>query len=585
MSLFNIQGTVQEVAEAIAVVLGVEVTIIDENYKRVAASGEYKDLIGTRIPSNSIFEKVFKDKAPKFICASHGDTLCRNCSAESVCTELATIGYPIINNGELLGVIGINAFKEEQKKKIVEDKDSLLTFLDKISGLLAVTFSYFETIQNMEIQSEEIKNIIDGSSHGIMCLDNDGNIKFSNKKARDLFYIIDENPLNQNLSHIVKDLNMNVNTRKQQEVKVTIDKKKASLIIKNNPVILGNEKVSTIMEINKTTDVVRDAYNLLEGSRLVTFEDIIGNSENITRVKDIAKRVAKSDSTVLITGESGTGKELFARAIHSTSLRASSPFIDINCASIPDNLLESELFGYEGGSFSGARKEGKMGKFELANGGTIFLDEIGDMPLHLQPKILRVLQERSFTKVGGKELITVDIRIIAATHRNLEEMIVSKEFRQDLYYRLNVIPLCIPSLREKKDDILILSKHFLHKFCCKLETDYKTFSEDLKTVFITYSWPGNIRELENVIEYLINISKGSLLTPEDLPPNMKHTINSKPGKVSQMDIKYQLDQFEKSILIEMLETYGKDAEAKVLISTILNINLSTLYRKLAKYSL
>ena len=437
----------------------------------------------------------------------------------------------------------------------------------------------------MKIQSEEIKNIVDGSSHGIMCLDNDGNIKFSNKKARDLFNIIEENPLDQNLNHIIKDFNMNVTTRKQQEVKVTIDKKKASLIIKNNPVIFNNKKVSTIMEINKTEDVVRDAYNLLQVSRLVSFDDIVGNSESITKVKDIAKRVAKSNSTVLIRGESGTGKELFARAIHSTSLRSRSPFIDINCASTPDNLLESELFGYEGGSFSGARKEGKMGKFELANGGTIFLDEIGDMPLHLQPKILRVLQERSFTKVGGKEPITVDIRIIAATHRNLEEMIVNKEFRQDLYYRLNVIPLCIPSLKEKKDDILLLAEHFLKKYCYKLETQVKEFSEELKQVFITYSWPGNIRELENVIEYLINICKGGLITPSDLPPTMKQTINNKPSNALEMDIKYQLEAFEKNILVTMLETYGKDAEAKVLISEKLNINLSTLYRKLVKYNL
>ena len=585
MSLFNIQGTVQEAAEAIAVILQVEVTIIDEHYNRVAASGEYKELIGQRIPSNSVFEKVFKDKAPKFICESHGDTFCTNCSAKGICTELATIGYPIINNGELLGVIGINAFKEEQRKKLIKDKDSLLAFLDKISGLLAVTFSYFETIQNMKIQSEEIKNIIDGSSHGIMCLDNDGNIKFSNKKARDLFNIIDENPLDKHLSHIVKDFNMNITTRKQQEIKVTIDKKVASLIIKNNPVIIDNEKVSTIMEINKTKDAVRDAYNLLQVSRLVSFDDIIGNSESITKVKDIARRVAKSNSTVLITGESGTGKELFARAIHSTSLRSRAPFIDINCASIPDNLLESELFGYEGGSFSGARKEGKMGKFELANGGTIFLDEIGDMPLHLQPKILRVLQERRFTKVGGKEPITVDIRIIAATHRNLEEMIISREFRQDLYYRLNVIPICIPSLRDKKEDILLLAEHFLKKYCCKLETQCKEFSQDLKEIFKSYSWRGNVRELENVIEYLINISKGSLITPEDLPPTMKLSLNSTPQKVLEMDIKYQLEEFEKNIILTMLKTYGNGAEAKIVISEKLNINLSTLYRKLVKYNL
>ncbi len=175
----------------------------------------------------------------------------------------------------------------------------------------------------------------------------------------------------------------------------------------------------------------------------------MGSSNNIKNVKLIAKNIAKTDSTVLLRGESGTGKELFARAIHFESQRCDAPFIAVNCASIPDNLLESEFFGYEGGAFSGAKREGQMGKFELANGGTIFLDEIGDLPLHLQPKILRVLQEQSFTKIGGKEEICVDVRIIAATNRELETMVKHGQFRQDLYYRLNVIPIYLPSLKDR----------------------------------------------------------------------------------------------------------------------------------------
>ncbi len=315
------------------------------------------------------------------------------------------------------------------------------------------------------------------------------------------------------------------------------------------------------------------------------FEDIIGESNNFINVKVIAKNISKTDSTVLLTGESGTGKELFARAIHYESNREDCPFIAINCASIPDNLLESELFGFEGGSFSGARREGQMGKFELANGGTLFLDEIGDLPLHLQPKILRVLQEHSFRKIGGKEEICVDVRIIAATNRNLDAMVKNGQFREDLYYRLKVIPIVLPSLRERGEDIFLLSDHLLHKFCCRFDLPKKVLGENAKEIFLNYNWPGNIRELENVIEYLVNVSKGGIVYSESLPETMKLLKASEESIICNKDLKTRVEEFEAGLLLSLIKKYGDDAEGKSSIIRELGIDLSTLYRKLKKYNL
>lgn len=585
MVLFDIKNTVQEVAEAIAAVMEVEVTIIDNKFNRVAASGQYKSLIGKRIPSNSIFEKVATEGIPKYVCKAQYNAYCRKCSAQNICTEVATLGFPIVKSEKVIGIIGINAFEEEQRENIADKYKSYLFFLDKLSNLIVGNLSTYETLEKLMIQTEETNEIIDSFKYGILCTDNNGIVKYINRRAELIFDLTGKKAVNMLLKDIIPDLDENILKIKQKEIKLNNHPKSQSIIIKNNPILFQGQKVSNILEIHKTTDVVRDAYKLLESKKPISFDDIIGESENIKKVKNIAKHVAISDSTVSLYGESGTGKELFARAIHCESLRRDEPFIAINCASIPDNLLESELFGYEGGSFSGAKRDGQMGKFELADGGTIFLDEIGDMPLHLQPKILRVLQERCFTRIGGKNLITVDVRLIAATNKNLEKMITNGEFREDLYYRLNVIPIMLPPLRERGKDVLLLSNILLEKYCLKLNTSKKQFSDDLKEFFIKYNWPGNIRELENVIEYLINTATGDIITPQNLPESIKqkvYNINSLNNKTS---LKEQMEQYEKWVLTSMLKKYGQTTDSKEKISKLLDINLSTFYRKLNKYGL
>jgi sigma-54 dependent transcriptional regulator, acetoin dehydrogenase operon transcriptional activator AcoR len=285
----------------------------------------------------------------------------------------------------------------------------------------------------------------------------------------------------------------------------------------------------------------------------------------------------------LIRGESGTGKELFARAIHHESSRRKQQFITINCSAIPENLLESELFGYEEGSFTGARKGGKIGKFELADQGTLFLDEIGDMPYHLQAKILRVLEESSIEKVGGSITVPIDVRIIAATNVNLEKMIELSQFRHDLYYRLNVIPLIIPPLRERKEDIALLMNHFLAKYNMRLNKNIKGFSDQIYELFLKHSWPGNIRELENVIEYAVNMETENHINLEYLPPSFRVVEGSTVEK--DINDSNTMEVIEREAIINALNRYGWSTKGKLAAAKSLGIGKTTLYRKLKKYNL
>lgn len=272
------------------------------------------------------------------------------------------------------------------------------------------------------------------------------------------------------------------------------------------------EKVTRAREMTAQMSILRDELK----ERYLLEKNIIGNSPPMRDIYKTIGKVAPSDITVLVQGESGTGKELIARAIHFNSRRIGKPFIALNCAAIPKELLESELFGFEKGAFTGA-VERKLGKFEQANGGTIFLDEIGDMPLDLQAKILRVLQEKEVTRTGGSQNLSVDVRIVAATNQDLEERVRQKQFREDLYYRLNVVPIQLVPLRERKDDIPLLIDYFLQKTCAELEASPRKCSPEALALLTGHPWPGNVRELENTIKRAVILSSDPLLTPADFP--------------------------------------------------------------------
>ncbi len=284
-------------------------------------------------------------------------------------------------------------------------------------------------------------------------------------------------------------------------------------------------------------------------------ENIIGQSDRMQEVFGAVHSVAPSRANVLLRGESGTGKELIAKAIHYMSPRAKGPFVKFNCASIPEGLLESELFGHEKGAFTGAMAMRK-GRFELADGGTIFLDEIGDLPLTLQPKILRVLQEKEFERVGGEKTTKVDVRLIAATSRNLEALVSEGKFREDLYYRLNVVPVFLPPLREKIEDIPLLVEYFLKKYN---EENHKSVSiaSDALNILTNYDWPGNVRELENTVERLVVMSRGKVITPSDLPFNIRdHTLRVKYASQIKDALPSTIESIEKSRILDTIKRHG-----------------------------
>lgn len=316
------------------------------------------------------------------------------------------------------------------------------------------------------------------------------------------------------------------------------------------------------------------------------FKDIVGRSPAMRNIFRIVEKVADSVTTIMLNGETGTGKGLIARAIHQASRRSEKPFIQINCGATPEGLLESEFFGYRRGAFTGATSD-KPGKFELAKGGTIFLDEIGDMSADLQVKVLRVLEEGEFERVGGHETIKTDARIIAATHRDLEEEVQKGNFREDLFYRLHVIPIMLPTLKERKTDIPILVAYFLEQFAKKNATEPAKIPEETLKILVNYSWPGNVRELRNLIERLVVLHEAEEILPEDLPEKIRREGGERARRktdVSDNGISFNtaVSEFEKALIISALE---KTNWVKNRAAQLLKIKRTTLVEKIKKYNL
>ncbi|WP_457621172.1 sigma-54-dependent transcriptional regulator [Persephonella sp.] len=322
-------------------------------------------------------------------------------------------------------------------------------------------------------------------------------------------------------------------------------------------------------------------YRFLKEKEFESFQ-IIGESEPIKKLKKQIEKVAKTNAWVMIFGENGTGKELVARSIHYLSERADKPFVDINCAAIPDDLLESELFGYEKGAFSGAVSK-KLGKLEIADGGTLFLDEVADMSLSSQAKLLRVLEEKEFSRLGSNQKIKVDIRVISATNKNLDREIQEGRFRQDLAFRLAVVPLYVPPLRERGNDILLLAEYFLERSCKENKMEKPVLSEEAKEALLKYSWPGNVRELKNLMERLCIFATDGRISVEDLP---SYIVKNRPVRskteIGIKPLKQAREEAEKEVIKQALKQYGRNLKE---IAKILEVDLSSLYRKIKQYNL
>nr|OZC21305.1 transcriptional regulatory protein ZraR [Sporomusa acidovorans DSM 3132] len=366
---------------------------------------------------------------------------------------------------------------------------------------------------------------------------------------------------------------------------VFVDSKGGYCIVSTLPLRNRQEEVVGAVAVVRDIREVRELVHKITASRPVTFADIPFTSTAMARVVEQARLYARSDSTVLICGETGTGKELFARALHSGSSRAQAAFVPVNCAAIPETLLESELFGYEEGAFTGAVKGGKPGLFELANEGTLFLDEIGEMSVHLQAKLLRTLQDRRVRRVGSSREIAINVRIISATNRDLEKQVAGGLFREDLYYRLNVIPLFLPPLRERQEDIRLLAEYFLKRFAGKLQRPVQGFTPAALERLQYYDWPGNVRELENVVERAVNLVEGTAVEERHIllgrrPPSRQIQVPDVRFETYQT-LHERLAQVEKIILRETVKRFGSARR----VGSVLGLSHTAVLKKLRKYKL
>lgn len=451
-----------------------------------------------------------------------------------------------------------------------------------------------ELLEFKRIQSE-LSAILNSVQEAIEVVDNRGVIKYVNPAFTKITGIPSDERIGQNIYDASPDGALASVLRKGQKVfgyRTMVGGCNAEVISNASPIVVDGKTEGAVVVFQHFTDIMKMMDELRKRTVIIkslsdkfgqvttskyTFYDILGHNQELRKCIQIAERVARSNSTVLLLGESGTGKELFAHAIHHASPRREKPFIKVNCAAIPESLLESEFFGYAKGAFTGAIKS-KIGKFELAHGGTIFLDEIGDMNLILQGKVLRVLQEMEFERVGGTQTICVDVRVIAATNRNLPGLIRQGMFREDLYYRLNVVEITIPPLRVHKEDLPLLVNNLIVKLNRKLGKKVKGITEDAEEVLFGYNWPGNIRELENVVERVMVTVDEEILTKKNF---LQHVSQFKPSPEKDFEL-MTIDQMEQLLIRKAMTKYGNSVEGKRRAAQTLNISLATLYNKLKK---
>lgn len=587
MSLLKkIQNYVKEYAEIIADILQCDVEIVDEDLIRIAGTGLYEKNIN-ELTKGTVYKHVFETKKSRIVENPKEDILCLECQNRENCTEKLEISAPIFYKDKIIGVIGLVCFTVEDKKRLLKNIGTHLKFTEKIADFISgKVFELEEEVEKKEIMSI-LKEIINNYDKCVLIVDNNGKILDANELA------INELKIDSGLSLVYQKINIipkNEVLFGKDIFSAEVNKNKYTLVGTLIPVnSFFNTEYKIFLFENFNYDKNKELSKNKYASNNVYLEDIISHSEKMTSLKEKIKKIARSKSTVLITGESGTGKELIARAIHNCSDRAKQPFIAINCGAIPENLLESELFGYVKGAFSGASSEGRVGKFELANNGVIFLDEIGEMPLYLQVKLLRVLQERTLVRVGSNKLITLNIRVLAATNMDLLKMVKEGKFREDLYYRLNVIPLKVPSLRERKDDIPLLVNFLIEKYAKILEKKRLDFDNDLESIFLSHNWPGNVRELENSIEFLTNMADENGKIDGEIKDYLRNNLkdnNRYEKKIVEDKLEIiTLEESEKRLISKALEEFGSDTVGKNIVAEKLGIGIATLYRKIEKYKL
>ncbi len=577
-SLMSIQSTVLRFVQILSRMLNFEVEVVDEKLVRIAGTGPYASDVGRPLATGTkAIQAVINTQKYKLIKNSGKEPECLVCSHRVSCNEKAFLGVPVMFKSECIGVISLVCFNELQREKLLKNIPLYLDYIENAAQMfIAKTMEqvYQKTVKSLK---EVVRTVGDHVIEGVLELDDKGHCQYMNTAARACLKLENKH---SRIQVSVRPFGKSRNGTSSQE-KFIIMVGEEERILPGYMMVTGENKIL----------ILRAQEGLQQkGSNAAQSTLLIGDSLPMQRLKTQIGKIASSPSSVLIQGESGSGKEVVARMIHESGKRRNGPFVAINCAAIPEQLLESELFGYARGAFTGASAQGRDGLVKKADGGTLFLDEIGDMPLHLQAKLLRVLDRREVIPVGSSTVIHVDIRVISATHQDFSRLLKERQFREDLYYRLNVIPLFLPPLRHRGNDVELLIDFFLNKHAQALNIQTPTLDKAAHYYLNQWSWPGNVRELANVMEYLVNmVEPNGIITREILPDYLisntdEYNNRMADSRINQSDEIMNLELMERQLITKALEQYG-EISGKQRVADELGIGIATLYRKIRKYNL
>ncbi|SHI74249.1 Transcriptional regulator containing PAS, AAA-type ATPase, and DNA-binding Fis domains [Clostridium cavendishii DSM 21758] len=581
ITLKDISEVVNKYSDLLSNILNLDVEVVDNNLERIAGSGIYKSGIGKNIEAQGYVYKAALLSGKAQVIENPGkDILCKDCKDKDNCKEEMEICVPIKYGDMTFGVIGFVCSTKEQKEYLINNFRTIMSFLEQISDFISIKIIEQNEVLNNKDDLEFLNQIVNSVEDGIITTDSSNKINLINNKG---IKILKLKP--SIIGEIIRIEETEDYLPSGRTYKLYINNIEYRIVGKVIHNYINQEICSKILVFNEIKQLNEDAVNLTHGNNKITCDAIVGESLVMKQMKEKIKRIAYSKSTVLITGESGTGKELVARAIHAEGNLKNKPFIAINCGAIPESLLESELFGYVKGAFSGANISGRVGKFELANKGIIFLDEIGDMPIYLQVKLLRVLQERTLVKIGSNQLINLDIRVIAATNKDLKKLVEEGKFREDLYYRLNVIPFEVPPLRDREGDIELIMYELINKYNKIFNKYVHTVNGDVIKKLKEYPWKGNVRELENLVEFIVSIShEDGIISLDMLPKTISNYNKDEDVRIdnkidSNKQIK-KLKDIEIEYIEKVLDLCGRDTLGKKEAAKKLGIGIATLYRKI-----
>ena len=585
--LRNIQRTVASYAGIISKIAGVDVEVVDDNLYRVAGTGMFAAGVDASMAQEGhVYRKVLETGKRRVIYQPGEELVCQGCPNFLNCPEEIELAMPILAEGHPIGVIGLVGSSREQKLHILENEMLFLELIEQIADFISVKAMERERALQREALLSTLNATLEHIQQGILILGKDFRVTDCNRAAMEQL----ETP-NLAGERIFLEATGD-NLAKYTEYSLTALGRQYRLMGTYLPVPQPTRDYQSVLIFYRSREI-KERYFETAALPAVDKTSILGSSPATLKLKEEISKVARSTSTVLITGESGTGKEMVATSIWRESDRRDKRFIALNCAAIPESIMESELFGYVKGAFTGADPNGRMGKFELANEGVIFLDEIGDMPLYLQSKLLRVLQERKIVRIGSNQLMDIDVRVIAATNKDLKKMVREKRFREDLYYRLDVIPLRVAPLRERLEDIEDLTLFYSQRFARKFGKKAPRLTEEVMDALKGYRWPGNVRELENAVEYMVNLmgEDGTLdvsMLPEDIRTRSREAAaptENGPGKQTGAGQILSLRELEKNAIRQALLQCGNHTAGKAMAARKLGIGMATLYRKIQQYGL